>query len=211
MNEARPLMVGPTVPVPTRMSDRRWRVNVLCLIGALLAVVSVFLVWVKARLIFWGVELNLIDLLNTAAESSSGDGTQVLIACILILVGTLLAILSPLGAILQLIGIPLFLEWFLSESEGRLPSGAGPYVAIAAAVIILVATAKPIGLGYGYESPGIRGRLLNFSRKPPVATITQPDWVAKYCKHCGRGMSEDAMRCPGCGRNVDGETPEQML
>ena len=209
MNEARPLMVGQTVPAPTRMSDRRWRVNVLCLIGALLAVVSVFLVWVKARLVFWGVELNLIDLLNTSAESSSGVGTQVLIACILILVGTLLAILSALGAILQLIGIPLYLEWFLSESEGKLPSGAGLYVAIAAVVIILVGMAKPIGLGYGYERPGIRGRLLNFSREPPATTTTQPHWVAKYCKHCGRGMSEEAMRCPGCGRNVDAEAPEK--
>jgi hypothetical protein len=136
----------------------KWRVNVLGVAAAIIGVVALFSAWVSVRVFVWGADLNLIDVLNDAE-------TGVLVAgCWLFVIGTLLSFLTPLGGILEILGVALFLAWFVPETDGDLPSAIGPYLGIVSAVIAFVSIAKPLGPGYGNVSPGAKGRLLTFSK-----------------------------------------------
>lgn len=188
--------------------ESRWRVNLLCLVGALVGVMSIFLIWVKIRVFFVSGELNLIDLLNLAADNTGMEAGQVGIGCILVIVGSLLMFLSPAGGVLELLGVLLFLEWFLSGSGGEFPSSAGAYAALASGIIAIAAMTIPIGLGYGLAPIGLKGRLLTFSKNPAnrareATGTSRPAWTDVYCRYCGRPMANEAMVCPSCGRSVD--------
>ena len=136
----------------------RVRVNVLCLVGALLAVISVFSTWITLGFFVWTREMNLIDVYNQVESSS-----DFWLPAILFLMGTLVAFLTPLGGIMQAIGAPLFMSAFASLADGRLPSGIGPYLGLAAAAIVLASLAYPVGVGYSAKSRGILGRVLTVS------------------------------------------------
>jgi len=136
----------------------KWRVNILSLIAAILGVIALFSAWVEVRVFVWGADLNLIDVLNEAE-------TGLLVAgCWLFIIGTLLSFLTPLGGILEILGVALFLSWFVSEADGDLPSGIGAYLGIASAIVAFVSISKPVGFGYGESAVGAKGRLLTFSK-----------------------------------------------
>jgi len=134
------------------------RVNVLCLVGALLAVAAIFSTWITLGFMFWTKEMNLIDVFNQVESSS-----DFWLPAVLFLVGTIVAFVSPLGGVMQVIGVPLFISAFGSNADGKLPSGIGPYLGFAAAIIVLASLAYPVGLGYRAKPAGILGRVLTIS------------------------------------------------
>ena len=158
------------------------RLNILCLVGAVIGVVAVFSTWIAVRVtfIFWSSrsELNLIDVYNQVGSSS-----DFYLPAVLLLIGAIVAFISPLGGMLQLVGAPLFISAFASNSDGKLPSGVGPYLALVGAVIVLASLVYPVGLKYRQRPIGVLGRLLTVSPgsrlpQPPVTgTIENPPSV----------------------------------
>ena len=151
----------------------RVRLNILCLVGAVIGVIAVFSTWITVGFMFWSREMNLIDVYNQV--NSSSDWWLPVVLC---LIGAVISFVSPLGGVLQLIGAPLYISVFASDADGRLPSGIGPYLALASAVIVLASLIYPVGLGYRQKPVGVIGKLLTISpgsRLPqaPIGGITE--------------------------------------
>lgn len=136
----------------------RVRLNILCLVGAIVGVAAIFSTWISLGFLFWSREMNLIDVYNHVESSS-----DFWLPAVLFLAGTLVAFVTSLGGIMQIIGVPLFMSAFVSHADGRLPSGIGPYLGLVAAIIVLASLAHPVGVGYGAKSKGILGRVLTIS------------------------------------------------
>lgn len=144
----------------------RLRLNILCLVGAIIGVVAVFSTWITIGFMFWSREMNLIDLYNQVGSSS-----DFYLPAVLLLIGAVVAFVSPLGGILQVVGAPLFFSAFASNSENALPSGLGPYLAIVGALIVLGSLMYPVGIGYRQKPAGVIGRLFTIS---PGGPLRQP-------------------------------------
>ena len=134
-----------------------FRVNLLALVGAIIGVVAIFSTWVSASLFVWSADFNLIDLVNDA------ENATLLVGCWLFLIGVILAIFTPLGGFLEIIGVALFMTWFVPETDGDLPSHIGSYLGIVAGVIALVSLARPLGPGLMSGPIRLKDRLLVFS------------------------------------------------
>ena len=140
------------------------RLNILCFVGAVIGVIAVFSTWITVGFMFWSREMNLIDVYNQVGSSS-----DFYLPAVLLLIGVVVVFITPVGGILQIIGVPLFLSAFASNSDGKLPSGVGPYLALVGAVIVLTSLAYPVGLGYRQKRSSIVGRLLIVS---PSGSVT---------------------------------------
>lgn len=134
------------------------RLNILGIVGALIGVVAVFSTWITVGFMFWTKEMNLIDVFNEVESSS-----DFWFPAVLCLIGTAVAFMSPLGGILQIVGVPLFISAFTSQTDGEIPSGIGPYIALVGAVVVLASLLYPVGIGYSKKPVGIIGRLLTIS------------------------------------------------
>jgi hypothetical protein len=122
-----------------------------------MGIVAVFSIWVEARVAFWSLDFNLVDLINDSDEAI------LLAGCWLFLIGMMLCFVTPLGGVLELIGVTLFLMWFVPESDGDLPSNIGPYLGVVAGLIALASIARPLGPGLMTDYIPLRSRLLVFS------------------------------------------------
>ncbi len=131
----------------------KYRVNLLCWVGAILGIVAIFSTWVKISIFVWGTNLNLIDVMNHASDSILVAGVW------LFIVGTLAAFVITEGGVLQIIGVILFLSWFTNEA-GEMPSGVGPYLGLSAGVISAASFAVPLGIGYRGTKIRLRDRSL---------------------------------------------------
>ncbi|MBN1677885.1 MAG: hypothetical protein JW880_05035 [Candidatus Thermoplasmatota archaeon] len=136
--------------------------------GAVIGLAAIFSTWVKIGYLFWGTELNLIDVLNHAEDSLLVAG------CWLFLAGTLIAFLSPEGGTLQLAGVVLFTSWFVGETD-KMPSGAGPYMGLASAVLVMASFAVPLGIGYGGRKVRLRERFLAIGSIPESVDSPTPE------------------------------------
>ena len=144
----------------------RVRLNILCLVGAVIGVIAVFSTWITARFLFWSREMNLIDVYNQVGSSS-----HYYLPAVLLLIGAVVVFITPVGGILQVIGVPIFLSVFATNSDGKLPSGVGPYLALVGAVIVLASLVYPVGLGYRQKPVGVIGRFITIS---PASRLPQP-------------------------------------
>lgn len=128
------------------------KVNILCLAGAGIGIVSLFLPW------WQGVEFGLglaIDhdymLVQDVLLDSATYGSLFMIACTLFVAGTLLAFWSPLGGLIQVPGILGFFALFDSEigvRRGEDEVALGVYVALISMVIVVLSLLVPMGVGY---------------------------------------------------------------
>jgi len=133
-------------------------VNLLCLVGAIIGVIAIFSTWITVGFMFWTNDMNLIDVFNQVDSSS-----DFWLPAVLCLIGVVVAFISPLGGIMQIIGVPLFISAFASHADGDLPSGIGAYLALVGAVVVLVSLLYPVGIGYRQRPVGILSRVLTFS------------------------------------------------
>ena len=81
----------------------------------------------------------------------------------LFIIGTIAAFITPLGGVIQLSGISMFIYKLASVNDGDLPAEVGPYVGIVSGALALVSIVYPIGLGYRKRPVSLVGRLLVFS------------------------------------------------
>ena len=134
------------------------KINFLGLVGAVIGAIAIFSTWITITFLIWGKSMNLMDVVNEA-----GTPSDWWLPSILFIVGTLIAFVSPVGGVLQLVGAPWFIIVFTQHADGRIPSGIGPYLGIASAIIVLASMARPLGLGLMKGPIGIKNRLLVFS------------------------------------------------
>lgn len=131
------------------------KVNILCLTGAALGVVSLLFPW------WQGVEYGLgiaIDtnymLVQDVLLESTDYGSMFLVACTLFVVGTLLAFWSPLGGLVQVLGALGFFALFSSEigvRRGEDTIAFGAYIGVTSMVIVVVSLLVPMGIGYSVK------------------------------------------------------------
>lgn len=150
------------------------KVNLLCLAGAALGLASLFLPW------WQGAELGLglaIDrdymLIQDVLLDPMPYGTMFLIACTLFVVGTFLALWSPLGGLVQVPGALGFLALFGSEVGVRRGEDAialGAYMGLISAAIVTVSLIIPLGVGYSMER---RARLRSLSSPAKFITVSR--------------------------------------
>jgi len=133
----------------------KWQVNILALVAAILGLVAMSSDW-----IYGGYSPNL-DLVNSLQYSLTGD---LYAGCLLFLVGVLICFLSPIGGILEVVGLVLFFNAYLPTSETYDYDPVGAYIGVASAIIALVSLVKPlVVVGCTKKSPEIVDRLLIMS------------------------------------------------
>lgn len=132
----------------------KWQVNILALVAAILGPVAVFSGWVDGG---YSPDLNLIDSLDYSLPVIPSAG------CWLFLIGVLICFLSPIGGILEIVGVGLFLNWYLPQLELINDDPMGSYLGVVSAIIALASMVKPFVLSrHADASAGIRKRLLVF-------------------------------------------------
>ncbi len=121
------------------------KVNALCLAGAGLGLISLFLPWWSGS----SQEYSLVqDVLLRPEVYSSGF----LLSATLFVVGTGIAFLSPMGGLVQLPGALGFLALFNQEigtGRGSESFEFGVYIGLVGAIVTMVSLLVPIGVGYG--------------------------------------------------------------
>jgi hypothetical protein len=149
------------------------RVNILCILGAVLGIASVFSVWVVYHQvdIYAVVESTPytgIDLLGPYARSPMDVS---ILAPLLLVVGTVIAFISPTGGILQVAGTLYFLSWVrLHLNPGHMFFGwyvdwsYGPFIGLAAGALVILSIFHPIGPNCKERPRGVLDRLVSISR-----------------------------------------------
>lgn len=154
---------------------RHPRINVLCVVGAMVGLSCLLTTWalVTETPPGWptsahskSIEIvpdawSPIDTLAAAGDPlSTAYGSSELVAfSILFVLGTALAFLTPLGGAPQLVGV---LGFYTVSSEHLFVSEftAGLVVATAAALIVLASLWFPLGVGYERGPVSLKSRLL---------------------------------------------------
>lgn len=144
------------------------KVNLLAVVGGLLGVMCVLMPWVVAdtESIFGDVhsEYSMTDFMDD-------DDSSFAVAVVLMLLGSALAIASPLGGMGMLFGWLIFLGAIYdrlgtattSISETTTSLGLGFAVAVLALAMVLVALIRPMGPGYARGKVLPRDRFLTWS------------------------------------------------
>jgi hypothetical protein len=159
------------------------RMNLLCILGAAIGLASLFTVWTTWRgFDVWGMlyqkPFTGLDLLNGKVPFSPlpvhysplpWTDTRIL-STMLVLAGSLIALVSPLGGFPQIAGALYFLSWspLYYSSEYYFSShfvlGIGPFIALGAGLITLLSIVLPAGPHCRDRPIGIVARLLSISR-----------------------------------------------
>jgi len=144
---------------------KKFQLNILSIIGTLIGIIAIFLPWLQLRIDGGLWDYNLIHFFDTA--SFWGLFTYQ-IACLMFIGGWVLSIISPLGAIPEIMGVSIFYVEFNLE-PGNLPIntlhflGLGFYVGFFAAIILIVSMMRPIiWNGHCFDKIAMKNRLLNF-------------------------------------------------
>ncbi|MBN1677997.1 MAG: hypothetical protein JW880_05605 [Candidatus Thermoplasmatota archaeon] len=156
------------------------KVNLLCLAGAAIGLVSLFFPW------WQGAEPGLglmIDrdymLVQDLLLDSSEYGSLFVVACTLFLVGTFFAFGSPIGGLVQIPGVMGFFALFGSEigvHRGEDTVGLGAYLGLISAAIVTVSLLLPLGIGYHL---GQKARRASLSSASKFITISWYDETAR--------------------------------
>jgi len=126
-------------------------VNVLCLIGAVIGLTAVFLTWSWIRVGFFQEEHSIWHFVSDMLPHDPLD--LFVVSGVLFVFGSLLALLTPAGGLLQAIGLAGFYfrevdkeEWLPSSAVGGL--AIGWYLGILSAALVLASMVLPLGIGY---------------------------------------------------------------
>lgn len=142
----------------------RPRINVVCLTGAILATLSLFLPWaiVNSEASGTNVYLGAFDF-DEATPITHSLGDNLRYSLLIFMIGTLVAFFSPLGGIPQLMGsLGFVLATFYSSADMMFWTGAA--VGIISSAAVFMSMVAPVGIGYSRErEEGAAARLLTVS------------------------------------------------
>ncbi|MDH3364587.1 MAG: hypothetical protein OEM29_01060 [Thermoplasmata archaeon] len=147
------------------MKSMKVRLNALCLAGALAAVAAMYSDWILrtfAYTDFYGMPVsfsvgwNLMDAIGSfgaTIQSSEGftpidQGSGFWGPAILFLAGTITAVLTPLGGVVQLTAVALFFRAFELSGNEMFSPGVGLYLGLVAAAVTLTSIVVNVGLTY---------------------------------------------------------------
>jgi hypothetical protein len=144
------------------------RINILCLIGAIIAVVASILPWLNNLLSLSAGE-SPIDL-AFSFHYSKWNGLQ--LTSIIFVLGAFVAFFTPLGGIVQLTGVLFFIatvnainnEIFAIYAFNRFSIEWNIAFGIVSASISIVSMMIPLGIGFKGHSINFSDRLLTFGR-----------------------------------------------
>jgi hypothetical protein len=141
-----------------------WRINILCIMGAVMAVYAATLFWLRDSMIL-SVGREPFDLAFNSGYAYPYMG-GIILASIIFIVGALMTFITPLGGVVQLVGILWFMTAILiidypfhrfSLIEGNIAFG------VISASISIFSMIRPFGKNYKGHSSDIIGRLLTIS------------------------------------------------
>ena len=154
-------------------------VNMLCIIGAITGIASIFFVWASYSRGFAVVTNTLADDLMLIVRYSAIN--RMLIGECIFFAGTVLSLVTGIGGIAQLLGLSTFLwgyhEWSENVSSMGTETGVGIglFIGVLSTGVVLLSMVKPVGIGYskeGFRSLGERFRVVcatELNGKPPTS------------------------------------------
>lgn len=149
-------------------STAKFRVNMLCLAGALLALVAMGLPWFTHQTVSAQPSITQYDSHNLFMVLDQSFGTEAMLAGIVFICGTAVAFVTPLGGIGQAFGA----LWFWQTRHlivGTLATSgwidrnyfdSGFYIGIVASAIVLASMFVPLGIGYILRRKTLLSRLI---------------------------------------------------
>ena len=149
-------------------STAKFRVNMLCLAGALLALVAMGLPWFTHQTVSAQPSVTLYESHNLFMVLDQSFGTEAMLAGIVFICGTAVAFVTPLGGIGQAFGA----LWFWQTRHlivGTLATSgwidrnyfdSGFYLGIIASAIVLASMFVPLGMGYILRRKTLLSRLI---------------------------------------------------
>lgn len=168
-------------------------VNVLCLIGAIIGLTAVFLSWIWTRAGFVQEERSIWHLVSDMLPHDALD--LFVVSGVLFVFGSLIALVTPAGGLLQAIGLVGF--YFREvDREEWLPSGVvgglaiGWYLGILSAALVLASMVLPLGIGYSDLTMNWSRRLRVFfshESKAGASTGTYPTLLGVISKSIKEG------------------------
>jgi len=138
----------------------KWRINILCLIGAIIGILSIFLSWQDH---YYLNAQNGWEWEFTHSENLFESHTSIIIG--LFLIGTIGALITPLGFIFQFLALSAL--WFSSIAtipEARISEGIGYWIAHLSFLLIFISLIRPIGPGLMSSQIPFNQRLLTISQ-----------------------------------------------
>ena len=151
--------------ISTHSASAKLRINLLCIVGASLAFISIALPWIETTDIWYAGNLSA-----KSSESLFGYGEELGfgIACIIFVVGSAVAFVTPTASLAQLIS----LWWIYAVSSSHLEFaansyglhevalGLGFYVALIGGTMVAFSLFFPIGTGFFGRRNGLGGHLI---------------------------------------------------
>lgn len=153
------------------MKTLPFKVNLLCVTGAALGIVSLFFPWIVGGNLPNDVMYRHL-LVNDILLGPPIFSTLFIIFCSMFLVGTGLSFLTPAGGFVQMIGIVGFLYAYPSayrDMAGTQQLSLGAYLGIMSVAIVIIGLCIPIGPGHRSTAGVLRkmvstaNRFLTFS------------------------------------------------
>jgi len=144
------------------------KVNLLAIVGGLLGVMCVLLPWTVTTVDSFFGESTVSDAMTDYLHE---DDATFAFAIVLFLLGSALALATPLGGVGQFFGWLMFLAAVYdrlgttttSISETTISLGLGFAVGIVAAGMVLFSLARPLGPGYAHSGLKPEDRFLTWS------------------------------------------------
>ncbi|HDP96759.1 MAG TPA: zinc ribbon domain-containing protein [Euryarchaeota archaeon] len=196
------------------------RVNLLCMLGATIGLMSLFATWIIDHEYVPGAysAFNIPPILMQETDVYH-------ISPALFLIGCLVAYFSPIGSFFQFTAIfPLLVDSYMDPYRSL---GAGVVIALLSMIIVIYSVFNPIGINYDPKVKRAKyiGRLFTFSffsegtlKEPPQLDHLIYGMIRQYrneprsvrllssipkCAICGREVAEGDLYCTECGKRPD--------
>ncbi len=162
------------------------RVNLLCLVGATVGVLALLTPWCFLKASDSGPGYDASTPFNTGSLREIMSPSEMRSFSILMIAGTLISFISPVGGGLQVSGILLFLYNYVggrpafSIPEIRIIPGFGALFAIISSGFVLASLLWPMGIGYPERIEplrrllAVRGRAGRREEKPSLRSEREP-------------------------------------
>ena len=160
------------------MSAIQFKVNLLCVTGAALGIVSLFFPWIVGGNLPNDVMYSNL-LVNDILLGPPIFSTQFIIFCSLFLVGTGLSFITPTGGFVQMIGIIGFINTYPSayrDMAGTQELSLGAYLGIMSAAVVIIGLCLPVGPGHRSSASAFRKMVSTANR---FLTFSPFDWSTK--------------------------------